>query len=276
MGTLLSHILDALALEQDAAGAWHAPRATTTWPTVFGGEMLGQAIVAASRTQPTKRVKSVQCIFGRPVRTDVPYDIVASALNEGRNLGSVSVQYVQRDAVAASLLVLLESPEPDLVHLQTPAMPAVAPPDPSRAVENLVASPETIVVDDVDIDDPALVGPPRLQLWVRFVDAPRGDPSIDRALLAHASDAWLIGTAMRPHDGLGQSLAHVTLTTGVVSHALTFHGDLDATRWLLLDHETVFTGGGRTYGRGNVFTEDGTLVASFVQEAVMRAAQPTT
>ena len=66
-------------------------------------------------------------------------------------------------------------------------------------------------------------------------------------------------------------MAHRTLSTGVLSHALVFHQDFDANEWHLLDHESVFAGGGRCYGRANIFNEGGALVASFTQEALLRA-----
>ena len=75
---------------------------------------------------------------------------------------------------------------------------------------------------------------------------------------------------MRPHEGLGQALAHTAVSTGVVSHSLSVHADFDVRDWLLIDHESLITGGGRAYGRGRVFTRDGALVASFVQEALLR------
>ena len=67
-----------------------------------------------------------------------------------------------------------------------------------------------------------------------------------------------------------RSLAHTEVSTGVLAQDVTFHDEFDARRWLLIDHEAQATGGGRTYRRGHVFTEDGRLVASFVQEALLR------
>jgi acyl-CoA thioesterase II len=124
-------------------------------------------------------------------------------------------------------------------------------------------------VDDVDINDPALIGPPELDVWSRFPDAP-ADPVTNQALLAYATDGFLIATAMRPHEGVGQALAHTAISTTVLSHTLTFHEPVDASAWLLLAHESPYAGRGRSYGRANVFTEDGALVASYVQENMIR------
>ena len=92
-----------------------------------------------------------------------------------------------------------------------------------------------------------------------------------QALLAYATDGFLIGTAMRPHAGIGQSMSHRTISTSVLSHTLTFHEPVDAAAWHLLAHESPYAGRGRSYGRANVFTEDGRLVASFVQDNMVRA-----
>ncbi len=75
---------------------------------------------------------------------------------------------------------------------------------------------------------------------------------------------------MRPHDGVGQAQAHVTLSTGVLSHTLTFHEPCTRASGCCSSHHSAHAGHGRSYGRANVFREDGTLVASFVQDAMIR------
>jgi acyl-CoA thioesterase len=85
------------------------------------------------------------------------------------------------------------------------------------------------------------------------------------------SEGFLIGTAMRPHPGVGQAQAHVTLSTGVIGHTLTFHEPVDAGDWLLLSQRSPYAGRGRSYGRADVFDTSGALVASFVQDDMIRA-----
>ena len=128
---------------------------------------------------------------------------------------------------------------------------------------------EVRTVGGVDIADPDAVGPAELDVWTRFPGAP-DDPTLNQALLAFATDGFLIGTAMRPHAGVGQSLAHRTISTSVITHTLTFHGPVDAGRWMLLAHESPAAGAGRSYGRAHVYSEDGDLVASYVQENMIR------
>jgi acyl-CoA thioesterase len=76
---------------------------------------------------------------------------------------------------------------------------------------------------------------------------------------------------MRPHAGFGQALSHVEFSTSVLTHTLTFHEPIAAGEWYLLAHESPYAGRGRSYGRANVFATDGSLVASFVQENMVRA-----
>jgi len=107
-------------------------------------------------------------------------------------------------------------------------------------------------------------------VWIRFVGAP-DDPGTDQALVAYSTDGFLIGTAMRPHAGIGQAQAHRTLSTGVLSHTLTFHERCPASEWHLLEQWSSYAGHGRSYGRGDIFRRDGQLAASFVQDAMIRA-----
>lgn len=260
----------AFTLTETAHGTLCAPYFTERRGVVFGGQLVGQAIMAAANRMPGKNVRTVQTLFAKGALLSKPVDIDVQVMHEGRNIGSATVTFSQDGRVCARSLVLLDTPEPDLVRDQLPA-PDVAAPDARRARPHWLAAPETIVVDDVDIDDPTQIGPPTLQLWVRFADAARSDKAMSRALLAHATDGWLIATAMRPHAGMGQSMAHREVSTGVLAHDITFHQDFDAADWLLIDHTSDTTGGGRAYGRGHVFTGRGELVASFVQQALLRA-----
>jgi acyl-CoA thioesterase II len=119
------------------------------------------------------------------------------------------------------------------------------------------------------MQDPNQVGPPELYVWSRFSQVPAG-LAASQALLAFASDGFLIATAMRPHPGVGQALAHVTISTSVVAQTISFHEPFDAGGWLLLAHRSPYAGRGRSYGEADVFSEDGRLVASYTQENIIR------
>jgi acyl-CoA thioesterase II len=130
------------------------------------------------------------------------------------------------------------------------------------------------VIEATELASPEDVGSPELSMWVRFRDGP-SDEATNQALLAFATNFQLIGVAMRPHAGLSAELSHLRVSTGVLTHTISFHEPVDAHQWLLLEQDVPYAGRGRTYGRGSVYTEAGSLVASFAQEGLIRAmAQP--
>ena len=261
-------VLAALELEPTGPNRFRGGHAEMGHGVVFGGQLMAQSIVAAAQGHEGKRVKTLHTVFARAGRPDQPLEIEVDPVHSGRAFASTTVTIRQGDRVCTRSQVLLSSEEPDLISHADP-MPAVGSPD--DAPESGVSESWQIrVVDGVDISDPALVGPPDLDVWVRWVGAPEGDPVIDQALLAYSTDGFLIGTAMRPHEGVGQSQAHVTLATGVISHTMTFHRPAAAGEWVLLAQHSPFAGGGRSFGEGSVFTPDGHLVASFVQDAMIR------
>jgi acyl-CoA thioesterase II len=264
--TELADLLAVLDLTDAGGGHLTAGSLDEGHGVVFGGQLLAQALVAAASAMPDKQVKSLHTVFARGAAIGAPLDIDVEVLHQGRALGSASITVRQGDRLCTRSTALLHAPDPDLIRHQ-PDAPDGGDPEPlSRAAT--ADWWDVRVVDGVDISDPDLVGPAELGVWTRFPGAPT-DPTLGQALLAYASDGFLIGTAMRPHAGVGQSMAHVSISTTVLSHTLTFHEPLDASRWLLLWHEAPYAGRGRGYGRAQVF-QDGNLVASYVQENMIR------
>ncbi len=240
---------------------------------VFGGQLLGQTIVAASASCPEKRVRTLHTIFARAARVSAATELAVEVFHEGRTFASAAVTVWQGERLCARSLVLLDAGDPDL--LRHGAMPPDVPgPDEAapREVAGLVfPGAELRVVGDVELSDPdAPTGPAELFLWTRCPGA-GDDPAPSQAVLAWSSDGFLIATAMRPHAGVGQVQAHRTLATGVIGHTLTFHEPVDVREWLLLAHESSYAGGGRCYGRAQAFTRDGRLVASYAQDGMIRA-----
>jgi len=268
--TTLAALLDVLSLEATGEGRFRAANFSEgPGGVVFGGQILAQVIVAAARTAPGKEVKSLHTVFARGAAPDAPLDLEVEPLHDGRAFGSATVTVRQGDRLCTRSLVLFSASEPDLIRHGQP-MPEVSPPEATPASRPEPAWWEIRVVGGVDVSDPDAVGPPRLDVWTRFPDAP-ADPLTGQALVAYASDGFLIGTAMRPHPGIGQSLAHVSVSTSVITHTLTFHEPVVANEWLLLAHDSPFAGRGRSYGRALVYRADGQLVAGYVQENMIRS-----
>lgn len=262
-------VLDALVLEPVGTDLYRAGNVKTGHSVVFGGQLLAQSIVAGLAGQDGKTVKTLHTVFARGALPDAPVDISVDRMHAGRQLASSTVTISQGDRLCARSVVLMSADESDLIRHATPAK-AVAPP--SDDDEGLAAW-QAQIVGDVDINDPEAVGPPELDVWTRWPGAP-DDPTTGQALLAFSTEGFLIGTAMRPHRGVGQSQAHVTLSTGVVSHTITFHEPSPAGEWLLLSQRSPYAGRGRSYGQGDVFRTNGELVASFVQDSLIRPMKP--
>ncbi|HJR25115.1 MAG TPA: hypothetical protein VJ804_06555, partial [Acidimicrobiales bacterium] len=124
-----------------------------------------------------------------------------------------------------------------------------------------------------DPNDPAFIGPPVLDAWLRYDPPPERDDLV-RALLAHFTGHLSLSTTMFPHEGLGTAQSHHALSTGVMTIGVAFHDPVTASGWLLYHHESTHVGAGMSYARGQVFTEAGDLVASFTQEGLLRAFVP--
>jgi acyl-CoA thioesterase-2 len=112
-------------------------------------------------------------------------------------------------------------------------------------------------------------GPPQFEFWMR---TPAVDDGLAPALAAYATDLTLIGTALRPMDGASQRGNGTTFTSAVTSHTIWFHRPFRTDDWLLLRQHSPLLAHGRSFGRGDMLTEDGMLVASYTQEALLRFA----
>jgi acyl-CoA thioesterase-2 len=269
MSFTIETLLASLALTEAGPDRYTATHAEPDYPVVFGGQLMAQSIIAARRGVEDKSVKTLHIVFARPASPTMPLEIAVDRMHAGRGLASSTVTLTQGDTLCSRAQVLMTADEPDLIrHADT--HPAMSKPEEATPWPTDLGDWELRAVDGVDINDPALVGPAELDVWSRFTGAP-SDPLTGQALLAFATDMFLIGTAMRPHEGVGQSQAHKTLSTGVLSHTITFHEPVDASEWLLLAHHSSYAGHGRSYGRADVFRTDGSLVASYVQDNMIRA-----
>lgn len=257
-------LLAALELEPVGPGCYRAQSVQEGHSVVLGGQLLAQALVAGALGHEGKTVKTLSMVLARGASPDRPLDLHVQELHRGRGFASSTVTTSQDGQVCTSALVLMSADEHDFIRHADGALDL--PPVPTEAA----GRDEWEFQVSADIDDPRAVGPPELDVWTRFPGAPQ-DQVTSQAMLAFATDFFLIGTAMRPHPGVGQSQAHVSVTTGVISHTLTFHEPFQASDWTLLRHHSTYAGRGRSYGRADVFGGDGQLVASFVQDSMIRA-----
>ena len=239
---------------------------------VFGGQILGQALLAGAASAPDKGVKSMHILFPREADTAKPVEYRVTPLQAGRTFGTTEVIAHQEDKVVSAALVSVHADE-DGLHRSEPA-PDVGDPKAATLTDLGMVPWETRVVGGVDLADRA-VGPAELAWWSRTPVLAGDDdqPAMHQALLAHATDLTLIGTALRPFDGLSQADSTVTLLTAVTSHTLWFHQPFRVDDWLLIVQHGPIVARGRSYGRGDVYA-CGELVASFAQEAMVRRIEP--
>ncbi|HLI24979.1 MAG TPA: acyl-CoA thioesterase domain-containing protein [Acidimicrobiales bacterium] len=273
----------ALDLAPEGEGRWSAAGAAgqAGGDVVFGGRLLALMVLAESRSEPEKAVKTIHAGFVRPAVGPAPVTVVRQGVQSGRTVGFATIDVLQGGRVCARAQVMTSAGD-DSVVSHSPPLPAVAPPDRSPPIPpGVLACPgaELRVVDGVDLwSADAPVGAPELFVWTRYPvpgrPPPALDPAASQAVLAWATTGFLVGTALRPHAGVGQGAAHVTLSTGVLTHSVTFHRRFDAGAWHLMAHRSVFAGGGRAYGVGDVFDEEGHLVASFAQDSLIRRRPP--
>lgn len=231
---------------------------------VFGGQLLGQFLQIASATCPDKAVKSQHTVFTREGRADEPIRYQAVRQHDGRSFANVTVTARQNRGVVATSSICMHTPEDGPEHQTVDDVPAVLGPDHAVGLDLIPWETRTAV----DLNA-TTTGPPEFEVWMRT-------PAVDRvlapALAAYATDLTLIGTALRPIAGVNQRGNGTAFTSAVTSHTIWFHRPFRTDEWLLLRQHSPLVAHGRSFGRGDVLTEDGTLVASYGQEALLRFA----
>lgn len=238
-------------------------------PVVEASQMLGQAIVAASRHAPGRRVVSAHMVFYRAADAREPLAFELEELNNGRSFTSVIAHVDQGGRRRASGTLLLDVTGEDVFRHAAPAPPAPGPYE-SEPLDMAVTGRDLrIPAGEYDDDPAAPVGPPTIDTWVRFRAVPADQP-LHAALLAQFTGHISISAAMRPHSGVGQWQAHRSLSTGINAIALSLHADIRADQWLRYHHHSTVANGGMTHSECRVYTEDGALVASFTVDAMVR------
>jgi acyl-CoA thioesterase-2 len=243
-------------------------------PVVEGSQMLAQAIVAASKTFPGRTVRSAHAVFvsvGDPAR---PLELGVTTVQAGRSFATATIAVTQGDRTRVTATVLLDHPQPDLIRHDQWTGPPPGGPGQADPLPMPMRGRQVRAEGIRDINDPAEVGPPIVDAWLRYDTVPERD-DLRRALIAHFTGPLSISTSMRPHAGVGTSQSHHTISTAPMAIGLTFHDPLEWSGWIRYHHESTFAGAGMSHVRGQVLTQDGRLIASFTQDAMIRALAPT-
>jgi acyl-CoA thioesterase len=268
----VSDLTAALRLEPAGPGRYRADNAAThqSGGVVFGGQLLGQlAAAAVAEADVGKQLKTVQVVFARAAVVDAPIELGVEVIQSGRSFASQELAVWQSDKLCARGFALLSAPDPDLVRHGV-TRPEVGGPEAAEPLDDGFPGREVrIVGGEVPTGTDAPAGPPRMYVWIRFPDAP-ADPATAVGLLSHETAAFTLAAAMRAHPELSTEGAHASLSVGIMTQAVTFHEIASPSEWILVAVEGTYAGLGRTYGRGDLFTERGALVASFVQDGMVR------
>jgi acyl-CoA thioesterase II len=271
----MSDLPDVLRLTEMGEGRFDATQPSQDpegRDVVFSGQYIAQMLMAAEASEERgKSPRSVHALFSRVGSYTKPLEVQVEVLHTGRTWGSDTVSVYQDDRLLCRSMVLMTSQDPDLISHQ-PAMPADLPgPDDLESKPNALAFPN---VDWRPVPGEHTVdGVPVMYAWHRFGQAV-GTPAANQAILSWSTCGNIIGLAFRPHrDAVDIGQAHRTLNTGVIGHTIHFTEPFDVSQWLLLAHWADKAASGRILGRGQVFTQDGQLVAEFSQDAMAKTSE---
>lgn len=241
---------------------------------VEGTQILAASIVAAAKRFPDKSIRSVYTVFARAVMVAAgPVELAIDVVSEGRSTATAVVTATQNGKRCITTTVLADVPTGDVIRHHLPK-PEVAGPAEANLSPMPMAGRELRLVDVVDVNSPDEVGPPELYAWLHYDPIPARD-DLAKALIAYFTGHLGISTTMRAHEGIGTSQAHLTVSTAPMTVSVSFHEPVIWGGWLLYTHESTQVGSGMSYVRGAVHTEEGELLASFTQDALIRPLRTT-
>ncbi|MEV5709418.1 acyl-CoA thioesterase II [Actinoallomurus sp. NPDC052274] len=282
MNAALKELLDLLDLEQIEADIFRGRSPEERQQRVFGGQVAGQALVAAGRTVPDdRRVHSLHAYFIRPGDPSVPLVYTVDRVRDGRSFTTRRVSAIQHGKVIFTLSASFQIAEDGPSH-QAP-MPEVPGPEElptfQERMERLFGKLDNEFMRNRPIDlrhvtpltweaarDPELVGPESL-VWLRVAGELPADPLLHVCLMTYASDMTLLDTVLLNH---GLAWGDRRTMGASLDHAMWFHRPFRADEWLLYAQDTPNASGARGLARGQVFTRSGELVVSVVQEGLIR------
>ncbi|CBG72829.1 MULTISPECIES: acyl-CoA thioesterase [Streptomyces] len=284
MSQALQSLLDLLDLEQIEENIFRGRSRPAIVPRVFGGQVAAQALVAAGRTVPADRLPhSLHAYFLRIGDAGAPIVYTVERMNDGRSFTARRVVAVQHGQPIFALSASFQRYEDGLDH-QAP-MPAAPDPDSLPTAEQVLPTygldPAVVekalearaAVDLRYVDDPPYgrygePREPRSQVWFRANGKLDDDPLLHVVLATYVSDMTLLDSILLAHGRGGWAVGDVVGAS--LDHAMWFHRPFRADEWLLYDQESPSASAGRGLGQGRIYTQDGRLAISVIQEGVVR------
>ncbi|MFI1371446.1 acyl-CoA thioesterase [Streptomyces longwoodensis] len=288
MSQALQDLLDLLDLEQIEENIFRGQSRSAVVPRVFGGQVAAQALVAAGRTVPGDRhAHSLHAYFLRLGDPGAPIVYTVERIRDGRSFTTRRVVAVQHGRPIFFLSASFQTYEEGLDHqvAMPPAPdPATLPTSQERlrgydhldpdVVERFLEAREAIDLRYVDEPPYGRFGAPRephSQVWFRTngkLDGAVDVPLLHMVLATYVSDMTLLDSVLLAHGRGGWAVGDVVGAS--LDHAMWFHRPFRADEWLLYDQESPSAHGGRGLGQARIYTQDGRLALSVIQEGVVR------
>jgi acyl-CoA thioesterase-2 len=282
MSRAVDDLLAILDLEPLERNLFRGRSPQVGWQRVFGGQVIGQALVAACRTVDGRAPHSLHAYFLLPGDPKVPIIYEVERLRDGRSFTTRHVKAIQHGQAIFSMSASFHVAERGFDHAaEMPKVPApedlpsesemkagVLPlmPDPVRAYYERERPIELRPVEFERYTSRAPLGR-HFNVWIRATSPLPDDPAIHQCVLAYASDMTLLDSSLIAH---GRTVFDRSIQAASLDHALWFHRPFRADEWLLYAQDSPSASGARGFSRGLIFTRDGRLVASVAQEGLVR------
>ncbi|PIE61499.1 MAG: acyl-CoA thioesterase II [Desulfobacterales bacterium] len=282
-GNVLDELLGLLRLEKIEENLYRGQSQDLGFGNVFGGQVLGQALSAASQTvDSTLTAHSLHGYFMHAGDASRPIVYAVDPIRDGRSFSTRRVKALQKGRAIFSMSASFHTQEPGYSHQDS--MPEVPGPKglepeieiarrlaehiPRNILDKLLCNKpiEIRVANPVNPFDPKPM-PPNKYIWFRAIGKLPDDPAVHRYMLAYASDFYLVTTALYPH---GKTFWSPDMQVASLDHAIWFHRDFRMDNWLLHATRSPSAEGGRGVNFGTIYTQDGKLVASVAQEGLLR------
>jgi acyl-CoA thioesterase-2 len=267
----LEDLVELLDLETIDADLYRGRQPQTSAQRVFGGQVLGQALVAASDTvDPERVVHSLHGYFLRPGDTAVPIEYHVERIKDGKAFSSRRVVASQHEKTIFYMSTSYQQPEPGLDHSDPMPTDLVEPED-APTLASVFEQASGRKAEDWNKEwaalDVRLAGLSGRQFWIRAAGKLPDEPALHACVLAYASDLTLLGASLLPH---GIIIGDRRIQPASLDHALWFHRPFRADEWLLYDQASPSASGARGFATGRLFSQDGRLIASVAQEGLIR------
>ena len=280
----LNKLIKLLDLEHLEENLFRGQSENIGGPRVFGGQVIGQALTAAVRTVPSKRfVHSLHAYFLRPGDMEYPiiYDVERTrdggsfttrrvvAIQKGEPIFDMALSFHKKEKGPSHQIDMIDIPGPEECISELEVK--------KKMIDKVPLKYRDFFLRERPIEIRNLPGegmfeepekkPPHKHVWMKAVGKIPDDVVQHQAILAYASDMGLLSTSMNPHR---LSFAKGNVMSASLDHAMWFHRPFRADEWMLYSTDSPSASNARGFNRGSVYTEDGVLVASAVQEGLMR------